>query len=70
MIPAPTSDASSVATGLRARGGIDFIVTDGFGINLNVSAGVWNGEDFAAVQQDLSTNGLVPQLSGGTILRF
>lgn len=70
FIPGYVKDASSVATGLRARGGVDFIVTDGFGINLNVSAGIWNGEDFAAVQQDLTTNGLVPQLSGGTILRF
>jgi hypothetical protein len=70
LIPGYVKDADSIATGLRARGGIDFIVTEGFGINLNVSAGFWSGEDFEAVQQDLSTNGLVPQLSGGTILRF
>jgi hypothetical protein len=70
LIPGYVKDADSIATGLRARGGIDFIVTEGFGINLNVSAGFWSGEDFEAVQQDLSANGLVPQLSGGTILRF
>ncbi|MEL6345863.1 MAG: hypothetical protein AAFV53_22320 [Myxococcota bacterium] len=63
-------DGGTTAIGYRARGGIHFIVTDAFALNINVAAGVWQGQDFDVVQSDLNDTGLAPQLSGGTVLRF
>ena len=42
--------------GLRGRAGSNFMVADGFGINLNVAFGFWSGQYFRQV----------PSPAGGT----
>jgi hypothetical protein len=70
IIPGYVKSEGATAFGFRARGGLDYILTDNFGLNLNVAAGMWSGEHFSQVQQDLEPMGLVPQISGGTIFIF
>ena len=70
MIPGYVKDTGGVATGLRIRGGSDFLVTDSFGFNLNVSMGVWAGSNFEQVETAASNAALTPQFSGGTVLHF
>jgi len=70
FIPGYVRDSSSVAVGIRARAGADYTLTSTFAVNLNASVGYWGGKDFAAVQQNLTGSGLVPQVSAGTVLRF
>lgn len=65
-----TLEGGRTATGTRARGGLDVLLSDGFAVNLNVSFGRWNGKDFDAVQRDLEDTGTVPQASVGTVIRF
>ena len=63
-------EGGTTAGGARVRGGLNFLLADGFALNLNVSAGMWSGKDFDAVQRDLEDSAAVPQLSGGTLIRF
>jgi hypothetical protein len=70
IIPGYIKSEGATAYGFRARGGVDYILTDNFGLNLNVAAGMWSGEHFSQVQDDLQPVGMVPQISGGTILLF
>jgi len=70
IIPGVVKDSGGVAIGLRARGGADFAVTDVFGFNVNVAAGLWSGQQFEQIQDDFGTSALVPQISAGTIFLF
>jgi hypothetical protein len=70
IIPGVVKDEGGVAIGLRARGGADFHVTDVFGFNLNVSAGMWSGQQFQSIQDGFGNTGIVPQFSAGTIFLF
>jgi len=70
IIPGYVKSEGATAYGFRARAGVDYIMTDNFGLNLNLAAGVWSGEHFSQVQDDLEPTGMVPQISGGTILLF
>jgi len=70
IIPGYVKDAGGMATGIRARGGADFLLSDSFGLNLNLSAGYWSGSQFESVDEGFSTSAMVPQLSTGTILLF
>ena len=63
-------NAQGLATGARARGGFDFLLTDVISFNLNTSLGFWSGKDFNAVNQNFSTSSLVPQISIGSIFVF
>lgn len=65
-----TFEKFRMAPGLRARGGFDYMVTDAFGLNLNVSAGFWYGSEFEVVQRDLQPLGGVPSISAGTTILF
>jgi hypothetical protein len=69
-IPGYVKTEGAIALGLRARGGVDYILSDNFGLNLNVAAGLWTGEHFSEVQDDLEASGMVPQISGGTLFLF
>ena len=70
IIPGVVKDQGGVAIGLRARGGADFAITDAFGFNVNVAAGMWSGEQFKQIQDGLRASALVPQFSAGTIFLF
>ena len=70
IIPGVVKDSGGVAIGLRARGGADFAVTDVFGFNVNVAAGLWSGQQFQQIQDGFGTSALVPQISAGTIFLF
>jgi hypothetical protein len=70
IIPGVVKDAGGVAIGLRARGGADFAVTDVFGFNLNIAAGMWSGQQFQEIQSGFGASALVPQFSAGTIFLF
>jgi hypothetical protein len=70
IIPGVVKDEGGVAIGLRARGGADFAVTDVFGFNINIAAGMWSGQQFQQIQEDFGASALVPQFSAGTIFLF
>lgn len=70
LIPGYVKDASGLATGLRLRGGSDFMVTDSFGFNLNLSLGIWAGQNFESVETATTSAAITPQFSGGTVLHF
>lgn len=70
IIPGVVKDAGGVAIGLRARGGADFHVTDVFGFNVNIAAGLWSGQQFQEIQSGFTAAGIVPQFSAGTIFLF
>ena len=70
MIPGYVKDAGGLATGLRIRAGADFMVTDGFGFNLNTSLGMWAGQNFDQVATAASNAAFTPQFSAGTVVHF
>ena len=70
IIPGVVKDQGGVAIGLRARGGADFAVTEAFGFNVNIAAGMWSGQQFQEIQSGFGASALVPQFSAGTIFLF
>lgn len=58
------------AFGARARVGVDFMVADNFGFNLDLGIGVLSGDQFDAIQPGLTDLGFYPEVSGGTLLVF
>jgi len=70
FIPGYVKDSGGMATGLRARTGLTYMLVDTVGLNLNASAGILAGKHFENVQQDMSNSALVPQISGGTTFVF
>lgn len=60
----------SMALGARARFGVDFMVVDNFGFNLNGSVGFWTGENWKLIQVGMGSFGVVPQISAGTLVAF
>jgi len=57
------------APGGRVKGGFDWMFTEHFGVNLNVSVGGWFGSGFEELAiADLDGAGVVPQASGGFVL--
>ncbi|MEC8425077.1 MAG: hypothetical protein VX000_14935, partial [Myxococcota bacterium] len=70
VIPGVVKDSGGVALGLRARGGADFAITDVFGFNVNVAAGIWSGQQFQQIEDGFGAAAVVPQLSAGTIFLF
>ncbi|MFH1469891.1 MAG: hypothetical protein ABIO70_36240 [Pseudomonadota bacterium] len=64
----PYTEDFKLAFGFRGRGGVDFLPTKVFGLNLNLSAGMMHGSQFEFVQQDMSNTALVWQVSAGTVL--
>ena len=70
LIPGYVKEASGLATGLRLRGGSDFMVSDSFGLNVNFSLGVWAGQNFEEVATAASNAAFTPQFSVGTVFHF
>ena len=74
LLPAYAGAGSGAAIGLRGRAGSNFMVADGFGINLNVAFGFWNGQYFQQVPSPaggtLNPSGLTPQITVGPVIAF
>jgi hypothetical protein len=70
FIPGYVKDSGGLAMGLRARGGLNILVADNLGLNLNASAGFWTGKNFESVKKDFGKTGLVPQGSAGAVVLF
>jgi hypothetical protein len=66
----PYTRSFNTALGLQARGGLDFMVTDSFGLNLNGELGFWYGKQFPTIQEGMNHIGLVPSLTAGTVILF
>jgi hypothetical protein len=58
------------AGGARARGGVDLFVSPNFGLNVNLAAGGWLGKNWPYIEPGVLASGVLPQLSGGTVIRF
>lgn len=56
------------AFGARARGGLDVMIIDHFGLNADVAIGGWSGQRWEELQPGLKSAGLVPRISGGIVL--
>ena len=52
------------------RGGLDLMIVQNFGLNLNIGLGGWTGKNWSLIQEGLQQSGLLPQVSGGTVLEF
>lgn len=70
FIPGYVKTVGGVAMGFRARGGVDYVVTDNIGLNANLALGMWTGKEFQKVQEGLKSAGVVPQFSAGTVILF
>jgi hypothetical protein len=58
------------AGGARLRGGIDLMFVRNFGININLAAGGWYGQNWPLIEQGTGASGFLPQASGGTVIAF
>jgi hypothetical protein len=70
IIPGYVQDASGAAVGLRVRGGLDYMINDNFGLNVNAALGIWSGKEFDRLDSEFATSAMVPQLSMGTVVAF
>ena len=70
MIPSYVKEAGGMAIGGRARAGVDFLLSDRMGINVNGALGLWSGKNFSLVASGVANAGLAPQISGGTVFLF
>jgi hypothetical protein len=74
ILPAYAGTGSGAAVGLRGRAGSNFMVANGFGINLNVAFGFWSGQYFRQVPSPaggtLNPSGLTPQITLGPVIAF
>ncbi len=61
---------SDWAAGGRLRGGVDIMVVKNFGFNLNVAVGGWTGKNWSLIEAGLGQAGVLPQVSGGTVIAF
>lgn len=62
--------ALDMAVGARARAGVDFMVSEGFGFNLDLGVSYIGGSSLGMVDESLSKGGLAPQPSAGIVFRF
>lgn len=59
-----------IAGGARARVGLDYMVSNHFGLNVNVAAGAWTGQNWPYIERGLGQTGFLPQVSAGTVFAF
>lgn len=69
LIPGYVKGAQSVAFGLRGIGGMDYQVSDNFGVSVSGSAGFWAGTEWYLIQNLMNT-GFSAQISAGAVLAF
>ena len=70
IIPGYVQDASGAAIGLRIRGGVDIMINDVFGFNVNGAMGIWSGKEFDQLDEEFTSSAMVPQFSAGTVIAF
>ena len=70
IIPGYVQEAEGAATGLRIRGGVDLMLNETFGFNINGAVGIWSGKEFDRLDEDFSSSAMVPQFSAGTVVAF
>ena len=51
-------------------GWLDILMSDSFGLNLNLAVGMLSGDNFTSVADGVESSALNGQLSGGTVFRF
>ena len=69
LLPGYVAEAGAVAFGLQARGGLDYLVADNLGINVNAGAGFWAGSEWYRIDGLLNT-GMTAQINVGTVFLF
>ena len=58
------------AAGPRARGGVDYFFNQNFGVNVNVAAGLWVGQNWPLIEPGVGQSGILPQVSAGAVAAF
>ncbi len=58
------------AGGARLRAGLDLMFAPNVGLNLNLAAGGWSGQNWELIEQGVRSNGFLPQISGGAVVAF
>jgi hypothetical protein len=61
---------ASVASGARARAGLDWMFTRNVGVNINSAVGAWTGKNWTLIEAGMTNTGLVFQGSGGVVVAF
>jgi hypothetical protein len=69
LLPGYVAEAGSMAFGLQARGGLDYLLADNIGINVNAGAGFWAGSEWYRIEGLLNT-GMTAQINVGTVFLF
>jgi hypothetical protein len=69
LLPGYVAEAGAVAFGLQARGGLDYLIADNLGINVNAGAGFWAGSEWYRIDGLLNT-GMTAQINVGTVFLF
>lgn len=59
-----------ISFGARARGGVDYMLANNFGLTADIAIGFWSGSDWEIIERDVKNAGLLPQISGGFVLAF
>jgi hypothetical protein len=59
-----------IAVGFRGRLGLDYVLTDTFGLNLNVALGTMSGSKLAETQDGMANTNSNLQFSAGTRFAF
>jgi hypothetical protein len=56
--------------GLRARGGLDYMVARNFGLTADLAVGFWTGKDWEIIERGVKNAGPLPQISAGAVIAF
>jgi len=59
---------SDWAGGARARLGMDIMIVENLGINLNFASGAWLGKNWGIIEPGVPPFGFLPQVSGGIVV--
>jgi hypothetical protein len=66
----PYTPDFDIAVGFRGRVGLDYVLTDAFGLNLNVALGTMSGSKLAETQDGMANTNSNVQFSAGTCFSF
>lgn len=61
---------SDWAGGARLRAGVDLMFVPNFGLNVNLAAGGWSGQNWELIELGVRSSGFIPQISAGTVIAF
>lgn len=66
----PSTQKSAWTIGARARGGVDIMIHDNFGFNVDVGLGFWSGNKWVLVEEGVGNIGFLPQVQAGFVVAF